>query len=81
MAKLDCVGSGREECLDRLARLEERVFVGQAEKLDVHTAELSALSKDIKALTNRLNYLIAILAANFGVAFFKTIPAVEKLLM
>lgn len=58
---------------ERIAKLEERVFVQQSTKL----LELSA---EVKSLTNRLNYLIVILAGNFGVAAVKLLPALSHLL-
>jgi len=58
---------------ERLATLEERVFVAQ-------TVELEKLALEIKNLNHRLNVLILLLVGNFGISFLKALPLLEKLL-
>lgn len=58
------------DVLSRLTRLEERVFQS-------HQNQLGNLATELKELTKKLNWLIVLLAGNFGIAFFnglKIIP-------
>lgn len=57
----------RNDFGSRLARLEER------DKADAE--KIRDMKVDIKTLTNRLNWLILVLAANFGVTFLKLLHA------
>jgi hypothetical protein len=54
----------------RISTLEERVFVS-------HTEKIEELVEDVKSLTTRLNYLLIILAGNFGVSFLKILPILK----
>lgn len=64
---------------ERLAALEERVL-NQREVLISQAQDLIALTGDIKMLNKRLNYLIILLAGNFGLAFFKLAPLLKNLM-
>ena len=48
----------------RISKLEERVFGGQAN-------DIKELKDDLKDLNKRLNWLIVVLAGNFGLTFVK----------
>lgn len=57
------------DILERLATLEERVYVS-------HDEELEELYEGLKELTSKLNYLILALTAMFGVEFIKLLHGV-----
>lgn len=64
---------------ERLARLEDRVLVSHVDRFKNHENKLEELSDDLSQLTARLNHLIVLLAANFGIQFVKLLPFAGKL--
>lgn len=54
---------------ERISKLEERVFQS-------HTDSIMDLKSEMKAVNNKLTWLIVILAGNFGLGFLTKIPLI-----